>query len=265
MSLFFREYGEGKPIIIAHGLFGMSDNWIRIGKALSVKNKVYLLDIRNHGQSPHYKEHTYNAISSDFYSFLKEQNIEEATFIGHSMGGKAVLQFANNYPEMVKKMIIIDILHKEYKHDKVFLKTALNHTKLLKIITDSDISVFKTRKEIEDYFFNFFKDFFTLQLIQKNIYRNKQKKFSWKINTQVLYSDLQKMTNAINISKESKQIKTLFIFGNKSPYFQDKDKELIYNTFKNSEIKLIKDAGHLIHIEKEKELVKEISDFLKTN
>ena len=94
MKLFFREYGNGIPIIIAHGLFGMSDNWISVAKILSDTFKVYLLDLRNHGQSPHSDIHTYESISKDIIEFMNKNEIERSHFIGHSMGGKTVLQFA---------------------------------------------------------------------------------------------------------------------------------------------------------------------------
>ncbi len=264
MNLFYREYGNGKPIIIAHGLFGMSDNWLRVAKLLSKTYKVYLLDMRNHGQSPNSKEHTYNAMSLDFIKFLKKKEIKKAIFIGHSMGGKAVLQFSTKFPEKVEQMIIVDISTKKNKHDTIFLKYALNHQEILKIIINSNISTLKNRKEINNYFLKFFNDAFVLQLLQKNICRNEQKQFSWKINPNILFSNLHEISKEILISEKAKQIKSLFIFGSKSPYFRKEDKELIYSTFYNAKIKIIKDAGHLIHIEKEKEFVQTVMKFIKT-
>ncbi len=127
MKLFYRKYGEGKPLIITHGLFGMSDNWIPVAKKLAEHFKVYLPDMRNHGRSPHSEIHTYKAMSNDLFEFIEDKNIEKAIFVGHSMGGKTVLQFAEKFPERVKKMIIIDISPAEYIPSDEFFKRALNH------------------------------------------------------------------------------------------------------------------------------------------
>ena len=50
-ELHYRELGEGSPLIILHGLFGASDNWLTLGRRFAENHKVYLIDQRNHGQS----------------------------------------------------------------------------------------------------------------------------------------------------------------------------------------------------------------------
>jgi len=263
MKLFYREYGEGKPIIIAHGLFAMSDSWIHVAKQLAKSNKVYVLDLRNHGQSPNNKTHTYNSMCNDFCEFMDNLNIEKATFIGHSMGGKAVMQFANNYPKRVEKMIVVDISPRAYVHDEEFVKRTINHKKLLEIMQKANLSEFKNRKEIVNYFSEYFNDIFILQLIQKNITKKREKGFKWKINIKVLYSNLNEIVKEVKLTENIKDVKTLFIFGEVSPYFNNKDKHIINKHFANVEIKIIKDAGHLLHIEKENDFLQLIEDFNK--
>ena len=262
MQLFYREYGEGKPIIIAHGLFAMSDNWVRVAKQLSKKNKVYVLDLRNHGQSPKDEIHTYEAISQDFNEFMNNLNIKKAIFIGHSMGGKAVMQFVNNYPEKVEKMIIVDVSPKAYVHDDEFVKKTINHKLLLEILQKANLNNFKNRKEIINYFSDFFNDIFILQLIQKNIRKNKDGNFEWKINVEVLYSNLNEIVREVVLSKIVNDIASLFIFGGHSPYYKKGDIEQIQKTLKNVKLKIIENAEHLLHIEKEIEFISIINDFI---
>ena len=88
MNLFFREEGEGFPIVIVHGLYGSSDNWLTVGKKLSTSYKVYMIDQRNHGRSPNSEEHSYEAMKNDLAEFFDQQKIEKAILMGHSMGGK---------------------------------------------------------------------------------------------------------------------------------------------------------------------------------
>ncbi len=262
MKLFYREYGEGEPIIIAHGLFGMSDNWIPVAKKLAEKYKVYVPDMRNHGNSLHSENHTYRAMSCDLFEFIEDKNIEKAIFIGHSMGGKTVLQFAENFPERVKKMIIEDISPAKYTPSNEFFKSALNHKLLLENLKTVNLNTFKNRTELTAFVNKKFKNPFLIQLILKNIKKEKTG-FAWKINIEAFYKNLSEMRREIKLSENVKTIETLFIFGGNSPYFREKDKEYIKTFLPKSEIKIIPGAGHLIHIEKEKEFISEIEAFIK--
>ena len=93
MKLFYRKVGNGMPIIILHGLFGMSDNWISIAKRLAVSYEVFILDLRNHGQSPHSFEFNYEVMTEDLLEFIKTNGLVSPVIMGHSMGGKVAMQF----------------------------------------------------------------------------------------------------------------------------------------------------------------------------
>ena len=119
MKLFFREYtpaqDTGKqPIVILHGLFGSSDNWLTQAKMFSVEYKVYTVDQRNHGQSPHDNTWDYKAMVSDLNTFFEEHQIHDAILIGHSMGGKSAMNFALAHPDKVAKLIVVDISPRYY-------------------------------------------------------------------------------------------------------------------------------------------------------
>ncbi|MCD6556723.1 MAG: alpha/beta fold hydrolase [Bacteroidales bacterium] len=263
MKLFFREYGNGIPIIIAHGLFGMSDNWIPVAKILSEQFKVYLLDLRNHGLSPNSDIHTYESLSNDIFEFLSNNEIDKAHFIGHSMGGKTILQFAKNHPEKNLSMTIVDISPKEYIPSETFFKKALNHKLLLEELQKINLDSFKNRKEFTEYLQNKFTNYFQLQLILKNI-KTENKKFVWKINIDALYNHLNEMRNKIKPTEKMQKIKTQFIFGENSPYFNKEDRIYIKENLPQAEIKIIPNAGHLVHIEKQQEFIKVISLFINS-
>jgi len=89
MKLFFRKLGErGSPIVILHGIFGTSDNWVGIAKVLSENHQVFLLDLRNHGHSPWSDEFDYQVMSEDLMEFIQDHSLEKPLLIGHSMGEK---------------------------------------------------------------------------------------------------------------------------------------------------------------------------------
>jgi len=259
MKLFYRDYGKGEAVIIVHGLFGMSDNWIPIAKKLAKDYHVCLLDLRNHGQSPHCKIYTYNAMSDDLYEFMNDAKIEKATLIGHSMGGKAVMQFATDFPEKVNKLVVLDTSPKEYLHNSGFIKKTINHQDILNKMQAFNLKKANSRKEISDYFKANFKDDFIIQLIQKNITKDKEKQFVWKLNVESLLNNLKEIKKEIKF--ENKQnIKTLFVFGSNSPYFNEEDKIKIEN-IPNTSIQVIKEAEHFFYINFEKELSKIILSF----
>ena len=109
MQLFFRTYGEGPPFIILHGLYGMSDNWVTHAKILAENYKVYLPDMRNHGQSGHSNSFDYAVMADDIGEFIDTHKLENPIIMGHSMGGKIAMKFTLDHPELVSKLIVKDL------------------------------------------------------------------------------------------------------------------------------------------------------------
>ncbi|MEL6670499.1 MAG: alpha/beta fold hydrolase, partial [Bacteroidota bacterium] len=114
--------GQGPPLIILHGLFGTLDNWQTLGKRWAKDHTVFLVDQRNHGRSPHLDGHNYPLMAEDLADFMEGEWLHEAIILGHSMGGKTAMQLALHYPDLVKALIVVDILPKTYPggHDQIF-------------------------------------------------------------------------------------------------------------------------------------------------
>ena len=142
MKLVFREYGEGKPAIILHGLFGQSDNWVTIGRRIANQFHVYIPDQRNHGQSPHTPIHSFPAMADDLAEFIEEHQIENPVLIGHSMGGKVAMTYALENPGKVKKLIVIDISPRKYPE-------RVTHTQVITQMMGIDLENISTRGEVE--------------------------------------------------------------------------------------------------------------------
>src|SRR5216684_9413737 len=94
MNLHSEVYGRGEPLIILHGLFGSLDNWRGISQRLAAGFKVFALDQRNHGRSPHSFEMDYRLMAEDIRQFMEAQKVAEAFVLGHSLGGKSAMQLA---------------------------------------------------------------------------------------------------------------------------------------------------------------------------
>jgi pimeloyl-ACP methyl ester carboxylesterase len=162
MELYYRKQGKGPNLVILHGLFGSSDNWMSIGKLLENDFCVWAIDQRNHGQSPHDEGFNYQAMAKDLDHFLKVHNIEKSFLIGHSMGGKTVMEYLTTYDVNVSKAIIADIGPKQY---------PLHHQSILEGLNSVDLSMVKTRKDIENQLKPYIPEFGIRAFLMKNIYR----------------------------------------------------------------------------------------------
>src|SRR5690606_19746564 len=113
MKLFYRELGgQGPNIIILHGLFGSSDNWLPQAKMLADRFHIYLPDLRNHGQSPHTDEFNYSLMAQDIKEFIQQHQISAPVVIGHSMGGKTAMALATHFPDVPARLVVVDIAPK---------------------------------------------------------------------------------------------------------------------------------------------------------
>ena len=251
MNLFYREIGEGRPIIILHGLFGSSDNWLSIAKILSEDNKVYSVDQRNHGQSPHDSEFNYSAMANDLKEFLSNHQIENPIVIGHSMGGKVAMQFAVENPQMLEKVVIVDISPKSY---------PVHHDTILEGLGSLDLSEIKSRGDADKQLSEYVPDVGTRQFLLKNLARTPQG-FEWKINFPVIRDNIEiigyGLDDAAVFEKE-----TLFINGRNSDYIKEEDSELIYRHFPKAKLKTIENAGHWVHAEQPEEFLRSVQEFI---
>lgn len=254
MQLNYLSYGSGYPLIILHGLFGSLDNWHTLSKRFAENYKVFSLDQRNHGRSPHSEEFDYKVLAQDLYDFMEQQNLTDAYILGHSMGGKTAMQFAFTYPEKVKKLIVADIAPKSYPP---------GHLELIQTLCSIDLKQFSQRKEIDTSLAEKIPDFGVRQFILKNIYLNDEGIFSWKMNLEAISKNYLELNKAITSNKPFSK-PTLFIRGEKSSYIQPSDSQLISSLFSQSEIVTILKAGHWVHAEAPTEFYEKVSSFLSS-
>ena len=262
MKLFYRKYGENKPVlIIIHGLYGASDNWVTHGKILSEYFEVYILDQRNHGNSPHSTEHNYNAMSADILEFMKSQNIKKAILLGHSMGGKTVMTFAGKYPEMVSALIVVDISPAKYSINSFSDSKVEKHKKIIEALNDKTILQAKSRTEADNICAKYIDEPQTRAFILKNLKRTSNG-FKWKLNVEIITQNIENILSDIVLEKDISGFPTLFIKAENSDYITEKDIKIINNIFPTAEIETIQNAGHWVHAEQPKQFLKTIVSFV---
>lgn len=268
MELFYRKEGEGPTIVIVHGLYGASDNWMSVARALSENYEVYLIDQRNHGRSPHSNIHTYEALVEDLKNFLDNHGIEKTILIGHSMGGKTVMFFARKFPERINNLIVVDIAPKDYKNLIDFSQQTVDHLNIINAMAAIDFSTIHSRKEIDDELAQTIPSKRVRQFLLKNLHREKDNTFSWSLNIEALKNNLndilkgfdkEEIQNGLNIIG----FPVLFIKGELSNYITETDYPTIRKVFPYAEIETIKDAGHWVHAEQPEEFIKTIKNFIE--
>ena len=251
MNLFFRKYGDGFPLIILHGLFGSSDNWVTIAKRLSDRFSVILPDQRNHGLSPGSSIHNYDALSDDIYELANSLRLEKIFLAGHSMGGKCAVSFALKWPEMLQGLLVADIspfISEKEHHDE-----SRQHIEILNTIISTDLSKLHTRTEIEASISGKITSDRIRGLIMKNIQRNSDNSFSWRINAPVLLKNLGHMMESVEIPDNSGVPLTgfpvIFLRGLNSDYLPLSDFARIRRIFPAAEFIDVPDSGHWVHID----------------
>lgn len=252
MKLFFRQQGQGKPLIILHGLLGSSDNWHSLGKLFAETYSVYLLDQRNHGQSPHSDEFNYKALTEDLEEFVKEQKIEQADIIGHSMGGKTAMNFAVKNPKAVDKLIVVDIVPKKY---------VVRHDRLIEGMKSIGLDNITARTEAEVALAGYEPDPAVRQFLLKNLARDANGKFMWKVNLAAIDKHLQETGDGM-VYKGTFNGPTLFINGRKSDYYAEGDDQAIRKIFPAAQFVTL-DTGHWVQAEKPQEFSQAVLQFLK--
>ncbi|MEA1887888.1 MAG: alpha/beta fold hydrolase [Bacteroidota bacterium] len=259
MKLFYREYGDGFPLVILHGLYGSSDNWISIARELSDTYRVVLPDQRNHGQSPHDPVHTYEAMSEDLHELVLSLDIDKFILAGHSMGGKTASFFARRWPGLLSGLVIIDISPFKTRPEDNISNSI--HTRLLKRMSETDLSLIENREEAHNIFKDIIPALKVRNFLLKNLRRDNKGNFKWKINPPKLYDNLENIFDGLEIPVSGNVdpvtgFPVYFLRVMDSDYMNEKDYDLIQKVFPAAEIIEVAGSSHWIHAEKPEIIIK---------
>jgi esterase len=238
MELFYREMGEGQPLVILHGLFGFSDNWQTQAKKFSDYYRVILVDLRNHGHSPWSDAFSYALMVEDLKSLFDALNLTDVILLGHSMGGKVAMHFAQKYEDRLNKLIVVDMGVKSY---------PLHHEHILKAFHEIDLSKLSARSEAEAILKQFIDSDGVRQFLLKNLYWMEKGKLSWRVNFPVLEREMSEILSSL--PEKEVLTSTLFIRGELSNYILDSDIPILESYFPDSQLISVENAGHWVHAE----------------
>lgn len=267
MKLFYRKYGSGPPLIILHGLFGSSDNWVTIAKSLSDRFTIYLPDQRNHGQSPHSDVNDYNSMRDDLFELAVDLKLKKFFLAGHSMGGKTAISFALKWPEMICGLLIADI--SPFVNESTNESAYTQHLTILHEMLSIDLSLISSRSGVESVLLNKIPSARVRGFIMKNLQRSTSNNLSWKINVPSLLNNLGKIMEGIdrktNASQQVTGFPVIFLKGAESDYLPSTDFRDIQKVFPAAEFTEIANAGHWIHTDQPDKVVRNIEKLLGDN
>jgi esterase len=261
MKLAFKKTGSGYPVVILHGLYGSGDNWFTIAKNLSQHFEVYLPDQRNHGQSGRSDEIDYNLLTSDLEEFFNDHEIQVAHLIGHSMGGKVAMNFALKNPEKVKKLLVVDIALRAYPSEGEYALQSHFHRKIINLLLSIDIQKTNSRTEIDSYLAKYIKENQVRQFLLKNLKRNNDGSFFWRLNLKSLDKNIHKLLDAVDSYNKTFKSPVLLISGKNSGYIKYSDLDdftKVFTDFSHCEL----DSGHWVHVEQAEKFMEVLKKFL---
>lgn len=252
MRLNFHVQGDGVPLIILHGFLGSSDNWRAMSKRFATHFKVYCLDLRNHGASPHHPAMSYPAMAEDLREFFASEKIDHAHLIGHSMGGKIAMQFALDESHSVKRLVVIDIAPRAYPPTHRPLLAALKALELATCNSYGDVDRVLERE---------IRDNQVRQFVIKNLSRGADASLHWRIGLDEIISNYDALTEAVNADR-AVATRTCFIRAGRTNFIGDADIPRIRQLFPNAEIVTVTDAGHWVHIDAADRFYQTVTGFL---
>lgn len=253
MNLYSNIFGNGQAFIFLHGFLGMGDNWKSLGTKFSENGyEVHLVDQRNHGRSFHSEEQNYEVMVADLKSYCDTHQLKDFVLLGHSMGGKTAMSFAVQYPELVSKLIVVDISPRYY---------PAHHDDILNGLSSLDFQTLKTRGAVDEALSHYVSNLGIRQFLLKNLYWKEKGVLALRINLPVLERNSAEVGEPLPMhSKFNKE--TLFLRGDRSEYVTVQDEALIHAHFPKSKIVTIANAGHWLHAENPADFYTEVNRFL---
>jgi pimeloyl-ACP methyl ester carboxylesterase len=253
-ELHFSTLGNGKPLVVLHGLFGSGKNWHSQARQFANQFKVFTVDLRNHGQSFHADEMNYSIMAEDVAQLLYRLELSACDILGHSMGGKVAMTLALQNPDLVARLIVADIAPVTYFH---------HYDDLIDPLLALSLETIDSRAQAD-------------QLLRQNIPEDQLRAFllqnlvrestgwRWRVNWSVIQRDMEWLTGFGDLPQDWRiDCLSLFIRGANSDYVSETEIAVIEQHFSNYRLATIEDAGHWLHAEQPESFNRWVLEFLQ--
>lgn len=253
VALAHKEFGDGPPLVVLHGLFGSGRNWTSAARRLGDEWRVYALDLRNHGESPWASNMSYVEMAEDLLSFWDSQGFDQAVLLGHSMGGKVAMSLALMRPDLVKALIVVDIAPVAY--EEAFLDYA-------EAMRSLDLTGLTQRSEADDRLRAVVPDAGIRGFLLQNLKRGPDQ-FEWGVNLDVLAASMAEISAFPDILLDKTyEGRSLFLAGALSDHIRPEHHAAISDMFPSASFDEVPEAGHWVHAEAPDGFIERVSSFL---
>ncbi|XP_067393831.1 sn-1-specific diacylglycerol lipase ABHD11 isoform X2 [Emydura macquarii macquarii] len=247
------------PLVFLHGLLGSKGNFRAIARALVQRSgrKVLTMDARNHGESPHSATMSYEAMSLDVQRLLRQLHLPKCVLVGHSMGGKTAMTLALQQPDLVERLVSVDISPTESVTVTNFQAYI---SAMRRVSIPSGIPRSTARRLAEDQL----RPVIQVSAVRRFLLTNlveAEGQYMWRVNLEAISHH---MANIMGFPAFHSPYPgpTLFLAGSDSPYVSSEDYPEIERLFPEAEIQYISGAGHWVHADKSQEFITAICNFL---
>jgi esterase len=253
MKLYYRQYSSaGHPVVILHGVYGNQANWMPHARQLAEQFAVYGFDARNHGQSPWADSQSLDDMVEDVAETLASLGLKQVYLIGHSMGGKTAMLLAQRRPELVGRLVGVDIAPVNYHKSDDGIVQHLIALPLAEL---------QNRAQADEWLAQWVPEKGVRDFLLTNLVRDAEGQLSWRINLPVIRRDFGEVTGWPE-SAGRYDGPTLFIRGRNSNYLLPKYEATTLAQFPHARIATVANAGHWVHSEQPQDVQRLIREFL---
>lgn len=254
LSLAYREYGKGPPMVILHGLFGSAQNWHSMAERLAENYRVFACDLRNHGSSPWADGMTFPEMADDLEALIGGKGLAPAIVLGHSVGGKTAMLVALKHPDLIDALIVVDIAPVEY--DEPFLD-------YIRAMREAEPAGARRRADIDAELAAAVPDDATRMFLLQNLVEQNGR-LEWRINLEAIAANMHDLLGFPDVSALEYEGRALFVSGARSDYIGRTYHGQIYELFPQAEFAVIEDSGHYPHVERPELFLQRITGFLES-
>lgn len=256
--LFYQIFGEdsSSKLVFLHGIMGQGRNWMSIAKKFSAEFQCLIYDQRGHGQSIQPETgYQLDDYVEDLRQLLEHLRWQKVKLVGHSMGGRVALVFADRYPEIVEDLVIVDI------------GPSSDWASMEPILTKMEFppTPFPTREAARAFMENEFLSRFPNKMVMEFFYSNlveRNGQYDWIFSKKAIRQSLE-TARYRDYWAEFKNLKmpTLFIRGEKSTDLTHEDFAKVLAANPHIQGVEVAGAGHWVHAEKPLETIRIIDEF----
>ncbi len=249
--------GTGPALVMLHGLYGSGNNWRGIARQFEKSHRTLLPDLRNHGHSPTHPDMDYRRMAADVLALLDREGIDQASLVGHSMGGKVAMALALTAPQRVERLLVVDIAPMAYDH-------SAEHGRIIQAMREVNLGALRSREDADSALSESIPHAAVRQFLLTNLQREGGH-WQWRIPLDILADQLPVIQGWPSGLGTFSDAPVEFIHGGASGYVDDRGRAAIAGHFPDATVLSYAGVGHWIHAEDPKRFSTDLHTFLSDN